>query len=748
MLWITTLIACTALWPIYQSSALLILIAVALPLGTIIAILGARYKWPTSIVALAIVITFFGIGVQVAVPSQTQFGVLPTIAGLLDLLASVALGWKQLLTITLPVDDYEALLVPALVLVLLSTVVGLTTALRAKHRELAVLAPLTLFVIATAFGAGYPSRPLDAPIALMVASLLWLVWFRWYRRREAIRLLSSQSADAAGAPNARDTGTSGVRTGLGAALILVVASTAAIGALSLVPPTADRTVLRTNIEQAFDPQDYVSPLVAFRRYLQPALADTALFSVSGLEGDGRIRIATLDTYDGIVFSVGSDAISSESGSFTRVPFRFDQSDVGGTGSTISIEVTGYDDVWIPTVGLFEEITFSGDNATALRNGFYYNNTSATAASLAGIRSGDSFELTAVLPAQPATSDLAALDPGAATVPEARGVPAELTAKLDEYVDGVEGAGPRLVAMLAGLANEGYISHGIGAEEPASRSGHGADRIAELLTAPRMIGDGEQYAVTAALMARVLGFPSRVVFGFAPTAEVVSGSDVAAWIEINTKQFGWVAIDPTPLLREIPEEVPEDETVVARPPTVVPPPVVESETLDRQTTPESEQELPPDLNPVVQVLLVIVRILGIVAVVAGIVLAPFILIIAAKVRRRRLRRSAPSAIEQISGGWHEFHDAVIDHGLTPARAATRSEVAAIVGSTQSHVLAAIADRAVFSPSEPQPVEAEHVWRAIEELRLDLDEGLTRWQRLKAKVSLRSLGGYSVKELFKR
>ena len=31
---------------------------------------------------------------------------------------------------------------------------------------------------------------------------------------------------------------------------------------------------------------------------------------------------------------------------------------------------------------------------------------------------------------------------------------------------------------------------------------------------------------------------------------------------------------------------------------------------------------------------------------------------------------------------------------------------------------------------------------------LDEGLTRWQRLKARISLRSLGGYSVRDLFKR
>ncbi|MDP3208502.1 MAG: transglutaminase domain-containing protein, partial [Rhodoglobus sp.] len=132
MLWLATGVACVALWPIYASQSFLILVAVALVLGTAIAILGATLRWPGFVVALATVGVFFVVGVPLAVPSQAQFGVLPTFGGLVDLLAGVALGWKQLLTITLPVGDYEALLVPALVLVLGTVVLGLSIALRAK----------------------------------------------------------------------------------------------------------------------------------------------------------------------------------------------------------------------------------------------------------------------------------------------------------------------------------------------------------------------------------------------------------------------------------------------------------------------------------------------------------------------------------------------------------------------------------------------------------------------------------------
>ncbi|MBU1588349.1 MAG: transglutaminase domain-containing protein, partial [Actinobacteria bacterium] len=409
-------------------------------------------------------------------------------------------------------------------------------------------------------------------------------------------------------------------------------------------------------------------------------------------------------------------------------------------------VQDYSGVWLPTVGKLESVAFAGADRDALRDSFYYNDTSGTAAVVRGLASGDSYTLEAVVPNQPTDAQLATLEPGTATVPSPRNVPDELTAKLDEYTTGIDGAGKRLVAMLAGLATDGYISHG-GDDEPPSRSGHAADRIAELLSSPRMIGDAEQYAVAAALMADDLGFPARVVVGFAPTSGSVTGGDISAWIEVDTAQYGWVTIDPTPEAREIPEEDPQDNAQVARPQTIVPPPIVEDERFDRQATPDSQQELPADLNPVLLVLLAVAKGAAVVLLIAAIVLAPFALIVAAKLRRRRLRRRAPDALQRISGGWQEFEDAVVDHGLSPAAASTRSEVAAIAGGVQSQVLAAVADRAIFAPDEPVDADADSVWRAVDELQASLDAGLTRWQRLRARISLRSLGGYSVSRLFR-
>jgi hypothetical protein len=744
-LWLGVGVAAAVLWPIYRTPALIVLVAVALAAGSLVATLGAVLRWSSPIVLLASVGVFLLIGVPLAVPSKALLGVLPTPAGLVDLVTGVALGWKQLLTITLPVGDYEALLVPALVLVYGAAVIGLSVALRARRGEAAVLAPVGVFLAGIALGPQHPDRPIVLAIALLVAVLLWLVWMRWYRRRRAIRLLAVQSAAQ---PASRDLGIAGFRTIVGAIVILALASGAGIAVAAVVPPTVDRTVLRTTLEQPFDPRDYVSPLSGFRNSVRPDTADVVLFEVTGLPAGARIRLATLDTYDGVVYSVGSARVTSESGTFTRVPTTFDQSGVAGDAVTMNVVIRAYSGVWLPTVGQFESVSFTGARSAALREAFYYNDVSGTAAVLGGIGEGDAYTLDAIVARPLDSGELEGIEPGTASVPKSADPPEELTAKLERYTQGAEGAGARLAAALEGLRAEGYISHGVGPDEPPSRSGHAVDRIAELLGAPRMIGDAEQYAVAAALMATELGFPARVVMGFVPTGAQVHGADVSAWIEVNTAQHGWVAIDPNPPVREIPEELPEDNAQVARPQTIVPPTVIEEESLDRQTTPESEQELPPDLSPLLQALLVVARVAGWTLLIAAIVLAPFIVVIAAKLRRRRLRRRAATPLARISGGWQEFEDAVLDHGLEPTPAATRSEVASVIGGDRPQVLAAVADRAVFAPGEPSADDADNVWRAVDELRAALDEPLTRWQRIKARISVRSLGGYSVRKLFKR
>jgi hypothetical protein len=751
--WIAIGLAAAALWPVYSSGRYVVLVLVTLVTGSAVAILGARFRWPAYVMVLASFAVLLVTGVPLAVPGAAVAGVLPSLDGLQQLVVGLALGWKQLVTIQTPVGAYQALLVPALVLVLATTGTSVTIALRARFGELGAIPPAVLFIAGIVLGPMRVPWPVPLTLALLVVILLWLAWRRRLRRRAAIRALAEAAPDAQGRP-LETSGERGftARAALAGAVILVLAGAGSVGAAIALPPSGDRQVLRTALQQPFDPRDYPSPLSGFRHYLRAGEVDQPQLVVQGLPQDARIRIATLDSYDGVVYAVGSDAVSSASGDFVRIPQSVDRSKDQGRPVDVRITVKDYTGVWVPTIGDTSTVTFSGQSAATLGDDYFFNATTGTAADLHALGSGDSYELTGVLPEQPTRAQIGDATPGSAQVPRIEVMPDDLAVHLDGYVQGKTTPGSRLLAAIDGMRAEGYISHGLSGSEPASRSGHSADRISELFTARQMIGDAEQYAVAGALMARQLGFPARVVFGFATDQSgddvTISGADVTAWIEVDTAQYGWVAIDPVPPVRPIPQVTPQDPNKVARPESIVPPPPDKADPNLDQTTPDSSKDSSDAVDPALLVLLQVLRIAGWALVVIAVLMAPFLIVIAAKARRRRLRRRAATPLERIQGGWDEFADAVVDHGLEPPPAATRSELAGVVGTLPSRVLAAVADRAVFAPGLADERDADRVWDAVADLRASLDDGLSRRRRLLALVSLRSLGRYHVRNLLRR
>lgn len=732
-----------AFWPVYQSPEFALMLVVTLLLGTVVAVVGWAWRLPSIAVAGLLVVVYLATGVQLAVPSEAVAGgLLPSAAGFVDLVQGTWLSWKQLVTISIPVGSYQALLVPAFLLTLVATVVTVSTALRSSRPELAAIPPVLLVVAGILFGSSVSPVPLLLLLALFVVLLAWLIRFRLRRRSAAVRTLREQSGLLV--ESRRERRSAALLTALGAAVMLVTASAGGIAAAALLPPSGDREVVRTAVEQPFDPRDYPSPLSGFRSYLEPAKAEEPMLTVSGIPADRRLRIATLDTYDGVTYSVGSDDVTSASGSFTRVPYRMDQGATKGKRTTTTVLVQGYRGPWLPGSGQLEQVEFSGRQAGELAGAFFYNDVTGTGAVTTALRSGDTYTEQSVVKPMLTATQLEKVQPGTDSVPRPSVIPDELQSALQGYTAGVSGAGPKLAAALRGLAKDGYISHGIGPDEPASRSGHGADRITELLTDVPMLGDQEQYAVTAALMARQLGFPARVVIGFVAPEDVrgqsvtLTGSDISAWIEVQTTS-GWVTVDPTPPLRPVPPKQPDQPTQISRPQTNEQPPVDDNP--QRNDEPPQAQVDPsnqPKPDPALETLLAVLVIAGWTLLVLALVASPFLAVMAAKWRRRVLRRSAPTARERIVGGWREFADAAVDHGYDRPPAATRVEFADTIGGSRAQALAKVADRATFSGVAPTPAEAESVWKAVDDLRAQLARRDTRWKRLLAAVSLRSLG----------
>jgi transglutaminase TgpA-like protein/transglutaminase superfamily protein len=729
-------------WPIYESWAFVVAAVIAIVAGCAIGVGGAAFRWPTWAVALAVFGAYLVLGVPAAVPGRAIGGVAPTAQGVVELLAGTALSWKQLVTIAVPVGSYQALLVPPFLLGLIAATATTTIALRSRRPSAAVLPPALLLVAGIALGVVHDDLAIQTGLAFLITVVAWLV-------RVAI---ANRRAITAGRPV--EAALTDARRVLGASGIIAVALVGATAA-SVMLAVPSRSVVRAEVQPPFEPQSQQSPLAAFRSAFDPAVARDVMLEVRGLPDGAGLRMATLDTYNGIVYSVGGGDGSAASGRFTRVPYRLDQSDAGELGEavdrvTLEVTVRGYSEVWVPGIGDLERIIFAGPRAEELGDGFFYNEETGTGAVAPRLRSDDRYTAVSVVPI--AADRLSELRPGQSLLPPAPELPADLVRLLEEWAPASGTAGERLEALVAGFHREGYVSHGVEGERP-NRSGHALDRLEELVTDRPMVGDGEQYAVAAALMARQIGFPARVVVGYLsdPTrqrpddtggATAFTSDELQAWIEVQTSDGMWVSIDPNPEVREIPEREPDEPTVVSRPQSALPPPA------DRTLVDDagSDPELPldsrdDDVEPWIAVLLGVLTIAGWVVLGLAVVVSPFLAIIVAKLRRRRLRRRAPTPVERIEGGWQEFADAAADYGYPIRANTTRAEQAATVGGLAPLVLASVVDRAVFAPDGPADGDDVRVWDTVDDLQARLAAPRSRRERLRAAISLTSLAGYA-------
>jgi hypothetical protein len=262
-----------------------------------------------------------------------------------------------------------------------------------------------------------------------------------------------------------------------------------------------------------------------------------------------------------------------------------------------------------------------------------------------------------------------------------------------------------------------------------------------------IGDDEQFAVATALIARELGFPSRVVLGARTDAStpgvssceagVCEAQDLTVWTEVASSDDVWVPIDVTPQYEKSPSldvtELRDPENVTdVRPETaerVLPPDPLQQ---DAAQADQSDETTEVDLAWLWPVL----RITGIALLLLLLAFGPFLVIIAAKASRRRARRRAGTAADRVAGAWDEYVDAAVDTGREAPATLTRSELAESFDTPAGPQLAASADHAVFSGATVSEAEAGAAWAAVATERQALREGRSVVKRFAATVSLRS------------
>lgn len=702
------------LWPVYQNPAFFVAVAGGALLGAFIALLSARGKWSVLRTALMAVAAYLIFGVPLAVPSEAFLGFLPSLQGELNLLTGVVLSWKQLVTVMPPVGAYEALLVPVFLLSLLGVLLAVVLSLRIiRTRGIASVAALVpVITLGVAIWLG-PSRSFASVVVTVGVFVLIALWFALSRVGVA-------------------------RAGFRAIGILVLSAVMA-SAVVLVTPITDRTVWRTEIDQPFVLQDDTSPLSEYRSFVTGDDKNKDLLSVTGLSAGQRLSIATLDNYTGVLFSVGGVAAD-----FTKLPGSIPTTSKTGDEVSAQVTISGLTGAWVPLTGELGSLSFTGAGSRALTDAFYYSRPAGTGAVTTGLAEGDSYRTTGLAVPEVSISSVGSLEPGDAIVPAPQVMPDGLDAFVSLSSKGKTSAGERLQAALTALTSQGYISHG-GPDEVPSASGHGANRLAALFAASPMVGDAEQYAAAASLMATQIGFPSRVVMGFiapegsdAGTPVSFTGAEMTAWIEINTTN-GWVAVNPNPAERPIPEEQPQDPTEVAFPQTAVEPPAQDEPQLNDNSAPEAaDEEQPTAVDPVLQAILAVVNVVGWSLLWLGVLASPFLGVVIAKRRRRAARHSAADPRDRVEGAWSEVRDALLDHGTAASASMTRQELAEFTALPAATTVAVLADTAQYSVDDVTESDVIRAWSEAAGVVKELDANLTRWQKFRAKISVKSFG----------
>ncbi len=507
---------------------------------------------------------------------------------------------------------------------------------------------------------------------------------------------------------------------------------------------AGRVVLRTYVEPPFDVGQYPSPLASFRRYVKMPkpdavnLYDKTLLTVDGAPSGSRLRIATLDQYDGVVWGAANDTVpGSTVDTFQRVSSTIDNP---VAGDRIEVEVTvgeGYSGVWLPTIGALQSMEFGEGDPEAKEESFRYNLATSTAVVPSGLRAGDSYTFTAVRPDAGVDADAAP----SGLVTDAAFAAAFLDTQAVQWSAGESEPMRRVFAAAEHLKQEGKYSDGVIEAEKIYHPGHHVKRLSdEFVNAPIMVGNDEQYAATMALVANKIGVPARVVMGaVVPEDGVVRGGDVQAWVELQVADGSWRTL-PTETFMDTdrPAEQPpineqEMSGTQVPPPAPIPPPSTAGEQTDAELNARKGDREVDDGWAFPAWLRALLLYLGLPILVALLLMGGVVL---AKHLRRRRRRAAARVSARFVGGWRELVDHARDLGHVVPRGSgvTRREQSLLVASAAAPGLARRADGHVFGPMPPQEAEAASYWSSIDAERQSMSRAVSRRRRLLAAVNL--------------
>jgi transglutaminase-like putative cysteine protease len=229
-------------------------------------------------------------------------------------------------------------------------------------------------------------------------------------------------------------------------------------------------------------------------------------------------------------------------------------------------------------------------------------------------------------------------------------------------------------------------------DPSSAPGESCGSVDRLLTGGR--GTSSQFATAFAMAARILGLPTRVVFGYLPGtvsagSDTVTDGDAYCWPQVLFTGVGWVDFDPTPQAGTVAAQIPREQ----------------QQGITKLSRNLSSGKISAPGNNVLRVPVPAHHSSAVWIITAVLVVPAMILLWLTAVRarlvllRRKRRRAGDPAAQQVLGAWEELLDPLHLAGVglrgktAPKIAVAAAEVAPGAGS-QAGRLASLVESALY------------------------------------------------------
>ncbi len=674
-------------------------------------------------------------------------GGVPTPGAYADFARGLVDGWADLLSAAPPADITGELRALPFTVAWLAAAIGGEVARHTRRPGLPAIGPILALALSLLFTIEERWLALAQGAGILAGTLALITVSQRLGRRATVSATDDEFDAAAVSTNRR-------RLVLGAVLVVgAVVAAPVVGPRLPLAEAHDRFDLRRYQVPPFDPLAVPSPLVQLKASLKDDRREDVVFTVTGEEVD-RWPVAVLTDYDGVVWTVADPDRHAAAAEFVPVDTQLPEldRDVPEGVRTVehTVEVRDLGGFFLPTAGTPLRLSFTGDPDPRMNLG------TGTVALPGGLANDFTYEVTSAV--APALTE-AELEAGRITPvdrsEELELLPPPVLYLAADLVEGKQTGWEQMAAIRDQLVEQGFYD-----VTPETPPGHSYARIAEMLSDPtRIVGYEEQYAAAAAVIARVAELPTRVVVGYRVPAErwrnghaEVMAGDVAAWVELDAGELGWVPVDVTPDRSRTPDPETQGKTTeqiaVPNPPPPPPPPPEVPPPRQEDDEVENEESFEPiahefDRSSGIGVATWVA--IG----AAGVPLLLLVLfagvVVTWKLLRRRRRRLHGSTTARVAGAWAEAVDRCTETGLakpqrrTPQEAVGTYATAGDLAELESDMrrLADEVDRAAYASEPPGPAHVERAWTCSDRVTTELRQRRSAAQRLRMRLDPRPL-----------